>query len=123
MGKRYIVALSRVPVDISIKKEALVTPCGSPPPPAISQVVLPRLAQHVAENHAEFELIHGSSEKDFEGKKDLIKQVKKQQDFMGWLLRGLHLACWCIKPISFCTYTHCALHVLLFSRVCWKPYI
>lgn len=76
MGKRYIVALSSVPVDISIKKEALVTPFGSPPPPPLSQVVLPRLAQHILENHGEFELIYGSSEKDFDKQKDLIKQAE-----------------------------------------------
>ncbi|CDJ37217.1 Glyoxylate reductase/hydroxypyruvate reductase-like, related [Eimeria tenella] len=76
MEKKYILALTKEPVDLSAFPEARVGPPGSPPPPSIGQVVLPRLARRLCEEFPEFEVLPGCNKEDFESKIEMTQKAE-----------------------------------------------
>lgn len=81
MEKKYILALTKEPVDLSAFPEARVGPPGSPPPPSIGQVVLPRLARRLCEEFPEFEVLPGCNKEDFESKIEMTQKVRVRASF------------------------------------------
>ncbi|CDJ63673.1 D-3-phosphoglycerate dehydrogenase, putative [Eimeria necatrix] len=113
MEKKYILALTKEPVDLSAFPEARVGPPGSPPPQTIGQVVLPRLARRLREEFPEFEVLPGCSKEDFENKKEIAQKVYRHSDFVVCTLPATAATCCCITKAHFAAMKKSAVFISL----------
>lgn len=76
MEKRYIIALTTEQLDVSVQQEVCASRTSSTLPPPLGQVVIPRLAKHVAEKYPDFQVICGSSSADLAKQKTLVEKAE-----------------------------------------------